>query len=242
MSAVFAMRPLQYPLKASVILDSGATLHIFNDIRRFTNYQEAPPGDLVWAGDSDIAIGGYGTVKIKVNMTKKGRKGLMKLYDVAYCPNINCNLVSLKKLRSMQLWWDGRPGHDVIRNAVGYPVAYLEHHYDQYVLEYVDNTNDATSSSMYETAFLSSLTSMDENEASGNSRLWHLRLGHPGPKAVENLVKASIGVKLKAPTTVECDACSVSKLTRQIRRTPRERLEGPGLQLAIDFHDYEMGM
>ena len=38
---------------------------------------------------------------------------------------------------------------------------------------------------------------------------------------------------------VECDTCVTSKAKRQIRRYPREILEGPGKRIAIDFHDFE---
>src|SRR5881275_1547514 len=69
--------------------------------------------------------------------------------------------------------------------------------------------------------------------------LWHLRLGHPGPQALEHLVNSSHGVRIKGVTTVECDACALSKAKRQIRRQPRELLEGLGKRLAIDFHNFE---
>jgi len=39
--------------------------------------------------------------------------------------------------------------------------------------------------------------------------------------------------------TVECDACGTSKAKRQNRREPREFIEEPGAQLAIDLHDHK---
>ena len=39
-----------YPLKNSAILDSGTTIHIFNEITRFNDFKTADPGDCVWAG------------------------------------------------------------------------------------------------------------------------------------------------------------------------------------------------
>ncbi|KAI1672189.1 hypothetical protein L13192_03048 [Pyrenophora tritici-repentis] len=71
--------------------------------------------------------------------------------------------------------------------------------------------------------------------------LWHKRLGHPRPSAIEHLVQQSEGVRIKGITTVECDACGRSKSKRQIRRTPRLNDEGPGERVAIDFHKYEDG-
>ena len=71
--------------------------------------------------------------------------------------------------------------------------------------------------------------------------LWHKRLGHPGPAAIEHLVHQSEGVRIKGVTTVECDACGRAKSRRQIRRTPRPNDEGPGGRIALDFHSYEEG-
>lgn len=71
--------------------------------------------------------------------------------------------------------------------------------------------------------------------------IWHKRLGHPGPAAIEHLVHHSEGVRIKGVTTVECDACGKSKSRRQIRRTPRISGEGPGERIALDFHSYEEG-
>lgn len=71
--------------------------------------------------------------------------------------------------------------------------------------------------------------------------VWHKRLGHPGPAAIEHLVHHSQGVRIKGITTVECDACGRSKSRRQIRRAPRINDEGPGERIALDFHSYEEG-
>jgi hypothetical protein len=49
----------------------------------------------------------------------------------------------------------------------------------------------------------------------------------------------SEGVKIVGLPTVGCDACGRLKSKRLIRRAPREIHEGPGEQVAIDFHDYE---
>jgi hypothetical protein len=46
-------------------------------------------------------------------------------------------------------------------------------------------------------------------------------------------------VRIKGITTVEYNACGTSKAKHQIRRFPREIHEGPGKQIAIDFHDFE---
>ena len=69
--------------------------------------------------------------------------------------------------------------------------------------------------------------------------IWHKRIGHPGPQALEHLVHYSEGVKIVGLPTIDCDACGRSKSKRLIRRAPREIHEGPRERVAIDFHDYE---
>ncbi|KAK1919020.1 hypothetical protein P3342_001777 [Pyrenophora teres f. teres] len=83
----------RYPLERSFILDSGTTCHVGNDIERFTNTREPGQGDFLWAGNTRVWIKAYGTVIIRVQGDCTTR--LLHLYDVAYCPDLHCNLVSL---------------------------------------------------------------------------------------------------------------------------------------------------
>jgi hypothetical protein len=58
---------LRYPLERSFILDSGTTIHVANDLDRFTNMREPMKGDFLWAGNLRVWIKGYGTVLLRVN-------------------------------------------------------------------------------------------------------------------------------------------------------------------------------
>ena len=60
----------------------------------------------------------------------------------------------------------------------------------------------------------------------GDAQKWHLRLEHPGPKALEHLVHCSTGARIRGLLTVPCDACGQSKIKRQIRRAPKDLHEG----------------
>jgi len=62
-------------MKNSAILDSGTTIHIFNEITRFLDFRTAPDVDFVWAGDSRVPILGYGDVDIQA----LGPKGKMQI-------------------------------------------------------------------------------------------------------------------------------------------------------------------
>ncbi|KAL3708721.1 hypothetical protein TMatcc_006705 [Talaromyces marneffei ATCC 18224] len=114
-----------YPLKHSLILDSGSTIHVFNEIECFINFQRAQPGEFLWAGTYKVPILGYGEVDIEVH-------GLG-----AYCKDFIANLVSLRQLRKQGIWWDGRRGFDCLRDEKNRIVAYIKDREGQFVLEYI---------------------------------------------------------------------------------------------------------
>lgn len=72
----------------------------------------------------------------------------------------------------------------------------------------------------------------------GNATLWHHRLGHPGPKVMEHAVNRTEGTRIKGITTVECDACALSKMKQQTSRRARDKPLQPGERLALDFHEF----
>ena len=154
------------------------------------------------------------------------------LYDVAWCPDILCNLVSFRLLQKQGIWWNNKQNPITLRRRDNSIITHLNEAHGQYVF-----TLDYPSS-----FFTRSINSRTKRPASkATALLWHKRLGHPGPAAVEHLVQQSEGVRIKGITTVECNACGRAKTKRQVRRTPRINTEGPGERIAIDFHSYEDG-
>ena len=175
----------------------------------------------MWAGDSKVAILGYGDVDIQVIGPKK-KLQVFRLYDVAYCEGF------------------ARPKYNCLRRRDDSVVAYLREIHDQSVLEYIPNDHPYTRMAFYIRRNKFN-TWTERRPATGDAMRWHLRLGHPGPQALEHLVNASKGVRIKGLKTVECEACGTSKAKRRIRREPREFKQEPGIQLALDFHDSEEG-
>ena len=227
-------------MKNSAILDSGTTLHIFNEITRFLNLRSAPHGDFVWAGNTKVPILAYGEVDIQI-VSPKQKLQIFRLYDVAYCEGFVANLVSFRQLRKLGYWWDTRPQYNCLRRRNDSIVAYIRETHDQSVLEYIPDDHPDTRMAFYIRRNKFN-TRTERRPVSGDAMRWHLRLGHPGPEALEHLVNASKGVRIKGVKTVECEACGTSKAKRQIRREPREYNHEPGLQLALDFHDNIEGL
>lgn len=170
------------------------------------------------------------------------QRKLLLLEDVAYCPSLLTTLVSLRQLLKKGFYWDTRHKPTAIRRNDGSPGCKIQDIHGQFVLEYrpLRNHSDSTYSSAFTTHKINSRT--QRSTKWGTASQWHLRLGHPGPQALEHFVLASQGVKIQGIPTVECISCGKSKLTRQIRRTPRENDEKEGERIAIDFHDYQPGI
>ncbi|KAL3712549.1 hypothetical protein TMatcc_001248 [Talaromyces marneffei ATCC 18224] len=230
----------EYPLKHSALLDSGSSIHVFNEFERFINFRKAQVGDFLWAGSNQVPILGYGEVDIQVHGLG-GMLRILRLYNVAYCKDFVANLVSFYQLRKQGIWWDTRRGYNCLRGKTDQVLAYLKEKEGQFVLEYIEHDHP-----LVKTGFVirrhrfNSWTSRKERKADANR--WHARLGHPGPEVLKYLAGAAKGVRLtrisKGPTTVECESCGTSKAQRIIRREERTPPYAPGEHLAIDFHDF----
>jgi hypothetical protein len=201
-----------------------------------SQFPDRTTGDRLFAGDRKLAIKGYGEVDICLQ-NAIGNKLLLRLDNVAFVPEIATTLVSLRPLRARGIWWDTRPQTTVLRRADGIALGILEERFNQFVLEYVPNNHDRAAFFARRSHF-NSWTRRGPRKA--EAWLWHLRLGHTGPKALEHLVNSSEGVRIKGPTTTQCDSCAQAKMKRQIQRAAR-RLDDfkPGEKIALDFHDFE---
>ena len=155
------------------------------------------------------------------------------------------NLVSLQQLQRKGIWWDTRPEHRCLRRKDNSVLCKLLDRYNQFVLEYIP-LSDKVPKDRNTSAFVTRRNKINSwtkrRRLIGDALRWHYRLGHPGPNALEHLVNCSTGVRLRGPTTVQCEVCAQAKITRQIRRQARPLLEGPAERLAIDFHDYQEGL
>ncbi|EAQ91982.1 hypothetical protein CHGG_00217 [Chaetomium globosum CBS 148.51] len=201
---------------------------------RFFNKRPALPDDYIVAGDSRLAVRGYGDVTIQLGTTRK----VMRLRDVAFIPSIQCNLVSLRLIRRQGFYWDNRNDPTLLRRRVDNSVVCrLRDLHGQYVIEY----NDANSNHASFATRSARWTNWKRPSVTAEAQKWHLRYGHPGPEALARLQRTAQGVKIRGPTTVQCEACAKSKIKRQISRRPRQFTQGVGERLAVDFHEYTQG-
>jgi hypothetical protein len=69
-----------------------------------------------------------------------------------------------------------------------------------------------------------------------------MRIGHPELSALEHLINAFKGMKIKGFIIVQYEACALAKIRKQIRQALREFNESLGEFIAVDFHDYASGI
>lgn len=161
---------------------------------------------------------------------------MIRLHDVALCEKMACNLVSLRLLRKKGYYWDTKSDPTTLKRKDDSIAGVLDETMDQFVLEHLPEAMPKAAMFAQRNRY-NSWTK--RKPMVGDSMRWHLRMGHPGPQTLQHLVNSSEGVRIRGLTTVECQACGVSKAKRAIRRQAREVEQEPGARLAIDFHDYE---
>ncbi|PHT96293.1 hypothetical protein BC332_34781 [Capsicum chinense] len=83
-------------IKSMWIVDSGATHHMTPFIDILVDFDETIKGSVVVADERKTSVEGKGNVVLKL-AEKYGNKNL-KLNDVSFVPNLDCNLLSVKQL------------------------------------------------------------------------------------------------------------------------------------------------
>ncbi|KAG9384348.1 hypothetical protein A1F94_003895 [Pyrenophora tritici-repentis] len=117
-------------------MDSGTTIHVGNDLGRFTNIRPPMTGDFLWAGNTRVWIKAYGSVTLRVDSADGHR--LLYLENVAYCPDLHCSLVSFRILCRQGLWWDTKSDPTILRRSDDSELAVLHEKYGQWILELND--------------------------------------------------------------------------------------------------------
>lgn len=198
-----------YPLHDSFILDSASTIHICNNRDRFQSLRPAGENDHLISGASRIPIDGYGLVEISVKLTSTTQR--IKLADVAFVPSFQTNIVSLDRLIRRDVHWHTENRELRYKGKI---FCTLEKHHGQWTLEY----------SPVPTASFTTRTAQPRPDSDAAAAQWHQRLGHIGPDALAHLPTSVTGAKLTdGPSTIQCEACSTSKMHKVISRraTPR---------------------
>ena len=222
-------------LKHCSLLDTGSSLHVFNNLRRFDSFRKAPRGDYVLAGSAKVPILGYGKVSMRVDLDN-GKKRIFQLHDVAYCPEFVTNIVSYDLLEERGFRWDTKTGQ-LVRSDDS-PVCQIRKKGRYRILE--DHTEVEAAFPAIKVPKCRRSARTPRPKSVGSGILWHLRMGHVGPQVLRQLGDKSLGVQLKGPATHKCTACAGAKIHRIIsRRKPDQKPTQPFAKVHLDWTPFE---
>jgi hypothetical protein len=178
----------------------------------------------------DVEIKGYGVLRIPTSSGK-----YLALSRVAHCPEMPINLVSLRKLMTIGVFFEGL--RVTLRRANGCSVHRVIDKFDQFVLhEFRPRENDR---SHVQGAIFKA---QRREQAKAEGHLWHLRMGHAGAQAIERLETVTRNAQLKVPDVADCEACAMSKTRAQISRTlPEAPQTHPFDEISVDMHPMDTG-
>jgi hypothetical protein len=120
-----------YDLCDSVLLNSGATVHVFNDRSRFVSNSELT-SDHIYVDSHTEEIVGFGTAAVTID-TPEGKERIM-LIGAAYVPSFYTNLACIQKFNDKGVYWNNKENTLCYGNNKLY--AYCGYHSGQTTLEY----------------------------------------------------------------------------------------------------------
>ena len=137
--SVFSNGLSDYMLRDSVILDSGASLHICNDRSRFKTFNPVVEEKFIYAGNTVIPIEGFGNVTITIQAPSRPKK--IELIDTAYIPSFHTMVASLDKFVAKNVLWDIKNNRLVHQDQT---ICTLEQHHGQWMLEFNELKSNST--------------------------------------------------------------------------------------------------
>src|SRR6202021_973023 len=187
---------------SDVLLDCGATSHMFYDTKYFTRYIPSSRGETISVGNGEsIPVEGHGSVTFKCRLPEGYR--LVTLHGVKHVPDLTANLVSLGQLESEGATgtFGGGRFEVSVNGDILFQASLLSA--NLYRLDLVTHLHDG---SAYVTG------------SSGSLRLWHRRLGHLNLDAVRKLARDNLvdGLTITALQDFDrvCEGCALGKSHR----------------------------
>lgn len=241
-----ALKKPIYELESSWILDSGATIHVCNNISKFIEFNPIDKKDeVLWAGESQIQIEGYGKTIIYLKSTQYPKGRPLQLVNVAFVPTLHTNVTSLRLLNKVGIHWDTELS--ILKfNSKHYADTPML--FNQWVLEYnptsihkhvyaTDNYGTENSKSTINSNKQHGNSSRTTKTQTGSFDDWHVRMGHLYEEALLKLPLATRGCKMTTAKLEKsvCEKCRLSNAKRIVSRAPRTRAIRPFWRVSWDL-------
>lgn len=220
------------------LLDSAASVHVFNTKEKFSNFRRSLRGQGLLCGNDVIPVEVWGQISLPLKV--KGRIKLLTLNNVAYISNFPLNLVSLGCLQKRGFDWSPRSG-EISKN--GQIIGYTQFHGNNYEIGNSEiDTGTAFATVATNPANLKNSRPYQVPHSAATPDTWHRRMGHIGPLGLHMLGKECLGVQLRGKKISQCTHCAVSKVSQQVsRRPPANQSTRPFHRVYIDWLDLEDG-
>jgi hypothetical protein len=178
-----------YNLLDSWILDSGASFHTTTICEILENYVAGDFGKVYLADGSALDTVGMGDVRIRVHSDS-----VWKLQKFRHVPKLKKNLISLGQLDD--------EGHSIYFHGGKWKV----------IIGARILAQDNKTCTLYMTINIRDTTAFVD--ASVNSKLWHLKLGHMSEKGMKVLLSKGKLPALKSVESNICEGCILGKLNK----------------------------
>jgi hypothetical protein len=132
-------------------------------------------------------------------MILKMKNQNMLLENIAYYPRLLITLVALRELRKKGIYWNNQKNPTSLHKRNRTLICFLKDIHGQYVLEHNFKALFKASFSTIRRKFISWIKKALKT---GTAQRWHMRIRYPEPNALEHLVNAFKGVKIKGPIIV----------------------------------------
>lgn len=253
------------------LLDSAASVHVFQNKARFSNFKMASRRVRLLCGQNIVKIEGWGNVSLSLKV--ENWILLLILKNATYISNFPLNLVLLSCLKDQGLSWSHETGENCNSSLkiIGYTVC----NGNNYKIGDSDSISGMSLTLMtlimtLRRSFVhrkgktnkylhqAPTKSNDKHQSSDNfsakhrqhhelyapasTDTWHKRMGHIGPHGFYKLGKKCLGIQLHGKTMSQCPHCALSKIIQQIsRRPPANKSTRPFHQVFIDWLDFKEG-
>lgn len=215
------------PLHDSVIFDTGSHYHVFNDQSRFENLK---PDDFLpelTTGGGIVKPVAHGTAIVKLGKLNDDSAITLHVEDALYCPDFPLNIISSEKFENKGIYMITETG-EIYRKKSNkkQTLGKLTKHFGMWCFEYHPIAAHS---------FVAHSSAKPKPTAEATATLWHQRLGHPSPEALQHINSIG-GAALQGPATIECEYCSQAHGKQIIsRRPPLYKPTYPFESIHIDF-------
>ena len=249
------------------LLDSAASVHVFHDKDRFTNFRRATRGQGLLCGTDTITIEGWGEISLPLRIGN--RTSILILKEVAYVSNFPLNLVSLACLEDEGYRWHHWSGEirnkntsriigSTLRQGNNYEIGNFETGIGTALVtlairprsQYIIGHDDKRKRQPALPIFIFSSIIVDKKAAHFYNQLytitspdiWHRKMGHIRLLGLYKLEKECLGVRLQGKKMSQCFYYALSKISQQISRTSSaNKATRPFYQVFINWLDLKEG-